>query len=198
MLQLYLNPTLIEVGCDEAGRGAMAGPVAAAAVILDPHKPIAGLNDSKKLSPKRREALAQEIKEKATAWAVAMIPPEKIDEINILNAAILAMHKALDQLPPTFQHILVDGNRFHPYPNIPHTCIVKGDTKFQSIAAASILAKTARDAQMCRLKEAYPQYGWENNKGYATQAHIAAMKKHGQSPWHRKTFRLHQQLRIPF
>ncbi len=198
MLQPYLNPTLIEAGCDEAGRGAMAGPVAAAAVILNPNKPIEGLNDSKKLSPKRREALAQEIKERATAWAVAMVSPEKIDEINILNAAILAMHKALEQLSSPFQHILVDGNKFHPYARIPHTCVVQGDAKFQSIAAASILAKTARDQRMCQLQEAYPHYGWESNKGYATQKHVEAMEKYGLSPWHRKTFRLHQQLRIPF
>ncbi len=198
MLKLYLHEGLVEAGCDEAGRGCMAGPVTAAAVILDPQKPLAELNDSKKLTAKKREILAPKIKEEALSWAVAMVAPEKIDAINILNASIMAMHLALDQLSVPFKHIIVDGNRFHKYQNISHTCIIKGDGKYQSIAAASILAKTARDEFMATLHQEYPQYDWLNNKGYATKKHIEAMTKLGQTPWHRKSFQLHRQLKLRF
>lgn len=198
MLKICLNKGVVEAGCDEAGRGCMAGPVTAAAVILDPEKPIEELNDSKKLSAKKRDELAVIIKEKALAWGVAMVSTEKIDEINILNASILAMHEALKSLELPFEHILVDGNRFHQYQNIQHSCIIKGDGKYQSIAAASILAKTARDEFMTKIHNDYPQYDWAGNKGYATKKHIEAMLKYGRSEWHRNSFKLHQQLKIPF
>jgi ribonuclease HII len=187
-LKSYFQKNLIEAGCDEAGRGCLAGPVVAAAVILpkDFFHPL--LNDSKKLSAKTRFSLRPVIEEKALAYAVAMIDNHEIDRINILNASIMAMHKAISMLNIVPEHIIVDGNRFKPYKNIPHTCIVKGDGKYASIAAASILAKTYRDEFMKKLSIDYPQYRWEINKGYATAIHRQAVKKYGISPNHRKTF----------
>jgi len=198
MLKSVFKEGVTEIGCDEAGRGCMAGPVVAAAVILDPENPVEGLNDSKKLSPRIRESLALEIKEKAKAYHVAFINPGVIDEINILNAAIKAMHEALNNIIIPFDHILVDGNRFHPYKDTPYSCIIKGDGKFQCIAAASILAKTARDEYMVKLHTNFPEYGWDKNKGYATQKHIDAMLQYGSTPHHRKSFHLHRQLKIEF
>lgn len=190
MLRSFLHQGLIEAGCDEAGRGCLCGPVACAAVILPPDFKCEELNDSKQLSEKKRDALRPLIEENAIAWAVVMVPPREIDEINILNASILGMHRALDQLRITPQHILVDGNRFKPYKNIPHTTVVKGDATFMSIAAASILAKTHRDELMMKLAQEFPGYSWEVNKGYPTKAHRKAIENLGITPHHRKTFRL--------
>ena len=189
MLLRCMNPDIIEAGCDEAGRGCLCGPVACAAVILPPDFKCPELNDSKKLTEKKREELRPLIEEKALAWAVVMVPPEEIDEINILNASILGMHRALEKLEITPQHILVDGNRFKPFRDIPHTTVVKGDGKYMSIAAASILAKTHRDELMMKLAEQYPGYGWEVNKGYPTKAHREAMARLGATPIHRLTFK---------
>jgi len=189
-LKPYLLKDRLEAGCDEAGRGCLAGPVTAAAVILDPRKPIKGLNDSKQLTEKLREELAPEIRARALAWAVAFVDAGEIDRINILKASILAMHKALDQLLVRPQHILVDGNRFYSYPGTEHTTVIKGDGQYQSIAAASILAKTARDAYMQQLHAEFPDYLWAENKGYPTQAHRAAIARIGPSPYHRKSFTL--------
>ncbi|MDE5744306.1 MAG: ribonuclease HII, partial [Paramuribaculum sp.] len=175
---------VIEAGCDEAGRGCLAGPVYAAAVILPPDFTHPLLNDSKKLTEKQREALRPVIEENALAWGVGIVTAEEIDNINILRASILAMHRALEALTIQPQHIIVDGNRFTSYKDIPFTTIVKGDAKFASIAAASILAKTHRDSAMMHLAEQYPQYGWEINKGYPTAAHRAAIAAHGPSPLH--------------
>jgi ribonuclease HII len=186
----------IEAGCDEAGRGCLAGPVVAAAVILAPKTRIQGLNDSKQLSEKKRNELAEIIMEEAIAWAVAMCTPQEIDEINILKASFLAMQRAVDQLTVQPEHLLIDGNRFSPYP-IPHTCVVKGDAKFASIAAASILAKTTRDAMMQQLHETFPQYFWNKNKGYPAPVHRAAIAQHGPCVHHRKSFKLlEEQLRL--
>lgn len=179
-----------EAGCDEAGRGCLAGPVVAAAVILDPENPIAALNDSKKLSAKKRMLLRSEIMDKALAYGIGIVDHIEIDQINILNASILAMHKALDQLTLRPQFILVDGNRFKPYQDLPFSCMVKGDARFAAIAAASILAKTERDLLMSKLHEAYPMYAWEQNQGYPTLAHRKAIAQHGVSPHHRLTFQL--------
>lgn len=181
----------IEAGCDEAGRGCLAGPVFAAAVILpaDFHHPL--LNDSKKLSEFRRELLREVIEKEATDWAVAEVSAVEVDEINVQNASILAMHRALDGLlrqEPAF--IIVDGNRFITYCGLPYECIIKGDGKYASIAAASILAKTWRDETMRKLHSEYPQYGWFENKGYPTEAHREAIRLYGTTPWHRKSFRL--------
>ncbi len=180
----------VEAGCDEAGRGCLAGPVYAAAVILPEDYDNPRLNDSKKLSEKRRVALAEEIKRDALAWSIGTCSPEEIDNINILNASMLAMHRALDQLSPRPEAVIVDGNHFKPYRDLPHTTIIKGDGKYQSIAAASILAKTARDEYMDRLAEDYPQYDWRSNKGYPTKAHRAAIKEHGITPHHRRSYQL--------
>lgn len=179
-----------EAGCDEAGRGCLAGPVVAAAVILDPGKPIAALNDSKKLSAKQRHLLQIEIKEKALCYGIGIVDHEEIDQINILNASILAMHKALEVLITQPAFILVDGNRFKPYKSIPHACMIKGDARFSSIAAASILAKTYRDDLMAKLHEAHPQYAWDRNQGYPTPQHRKAIANFGPSPCHRMTFQL--------
>ena len=179
-----------EAGCDEAGRGCLAGPVVAAAVILDPENPIAALNDSKKLSAKKRMLLRSEIMDKALAYGIGIVDHIEIDQINILNASILAMHKALDQLTLRPQFILVDGNRFKPYQDLPFSCMVKGDARFSAIAAASILAKTERDLLMSKLHEAYPMYAWEQNQGYPTLAHRKAITQFGVSPHHRLTFQL--------
>lgn len=190
MLKSHMNPGLIEAGCDEAGRGCLAGSVFAAAVILPEDYVNDGLNDSKQLSAKRRYELRREIESDALAWAVGVVTPEEIDEINILNASILAMHRALDQLKVRPEAIIVDGNRFKPYRFIPYSTVVKGDGKYLSIAAASILAKTYRDDYMDRLAGEFPQYGWTENKGYPTRAHREAIKKYGPTPYHRKSFRL--------
>lgn len=181
---------LVEAGCDEAGRGCLCGPVACAAVILPPYFKCEELNDSKQLSEKKRDELRPVIEENALAWAVVMVSPEEIDEINILNASITGMQRALDKLGVTPEHIIVDGNRFRPYKDIPYTTVVKGDAKFMSIAAASILAKTHRDELMLRLAEEFPGYGWDVNKGYPTKAHRNAIKDLGITPYHRKTFKL--------
>ncbi|MCE1198823.1 MAG: ribonuclease HII [Marinilabiliales bacterium] len=188
-----------EAGCDEAGRGCLAGPVFAAAVILPPdfHHPL--LNDSKQLSEKHRLQLREMILKEALAWSIGICDHLEIDQINILNASILAMHKALDQLSKQPEHILVDGNRFKRYKEIPHTCVVKGDSKYQSIAAASILAKTFRDDFMIQIHEAHPQYGWAVNKGYPTGKHREAIRCYGITEYHRKTFRLiEDQLAFPW
>jgi ribonuclease HII len=187
-----LHSDLLEAGCDEAGRGCLAGPVVAAAVLLNPDKPIVGLNDSKKLNPRLREQLALEIQEKALIYGIGLVSAAEIDKINILNASFLAMHRALDQLP-TPEFILVDGNRFRAYRQVKHQCIVKGDSLYQSIAAASILAKTHRDALMKKLAEEFPHYGWEKNMGYPTAHHRKAIKTFGTSPFHRLSFRLIEQ-----
>lgn len=191
MLLSCHHPNLPEAGCDEAGRGCLAGPVFAAAVILpaDYFHPL--LNDSKQLKEKQRDLLRTEIEQEAVDWAVAEISAEEIDRINILKASILGMHRALDNLKKVRPHfILVDGNKFYPYPETPHLCVVKGDGKYASIAAASILAKTWRDEAMCRLHQDFPHYNWLENKGYPTEAHRAAIRAHGISPWHRRSFRL--------
>jgi len=190
MLLHYLNKNLIEAGCDEAGRGCLAGAVFAAAVILPPDFRCEELNDSKQLTEKQRDALRPVIEKAALAWAVGITSPREIDKINILNASILAMHRALDQLNIQPQHILIDGNRFKKYQDIPHTTIVKGDGKYLSIAAASILAKTHRDEYILRLHEEFPQYDWCNNKGYPTEKHRKAIAEIGITPYHRKSFKL--------
>lgn len=189
-LTKFYQTNVLEAGCDEAGRGCLAGPVYAAAVILDKHKRIKYLDDSKKLTHAQRDELRFEIEEKALAWAVASFTNEQIDEVNILKASFLTMHKAIDNLDIKPQHLIIDGNRFIPYPNLTHTCIIKGDAKFQSIAAASILAKTHRDELMLQYHEEFPNYAWDQNKGYGTLKHRAAIEKHGITPYHRKTFRL--------
>lgn len=180
----------IEAGCDEAGRGCLAGPVFAAAVILDELHPIAGLNDSKQLSEKKREALRVEIEEKALSFGVAMLSNQDIDKHNILKASFMAMHGAIDKLIMEPAMLLIDGNRFIPYKRVNHTCIVKGDGKYQSIAAASILAKSYRDAYMMELHTQYPQYRWDQNKGYPTQVHRDAIREFGITPFHRMSFTL--------
>jgi ribonuclease HII len=190
MLQRYLQEGRIEAGCDEAGRGCLAGPVTAAAVILPPDFENELLNDSKQLTERQRDRLRPIIEREAVAWAVAMVSPQEIDRMNILRASITAMHRALDQLSVRPEAILVDGNRFYPYHDIPHTTIVKGDGKLMSIAAASVLAKTHRDELMRQLDEEFPQYGWAKNKGYPTPDHRAAIAAHGVSPHHRRTFQL--------
>ena len=190
MLASYFHKNKIEVGCDEAGRGCLAGPVVAAAVILPKTFKHLLLNDSKKLSEKKRDLLRTEIEEYSIAYAIGIVNHKEIDEINILNASILAMHRALDQIKKPFNCILVDGNRFKKYNKTEHRCIIKGDGKYFSIAAASILAKTYRDDLMKKLHLEHPQYQWENNKGYPTKSHRAAIKKIGVSKYHRKSFRL--------
>lgn len=190
MLLPYLQENRIEAGCDEAGRGCLAGAVYAAAVILPPDFKNEMLNDSKQLTEKQRYALRSVIEESALAWAVGIVSPEEIDQINILNASFLAMHRAIDQLKIRPQHLLIDGNRFNPYPGIPHTTTVKGDGKYLSIAAASILAKTYRDDYMNELHREYPVYDWDHNKGYPTKKHRAAIAAHGISPYHRKSYNL--------
>lgn len=188
MPHYYSN--LIEAGCDEAGRGCLAGSVYAAAVILpkDYDNPL--LNDSKKLTEKRRKVLRDQILRDAEAWAVGVVTPEEIDKINILNASFLAMHRALDQLAVRPEAVIVDGNRFNPYRDLPYTTIVKGDGKYQSIAAASILAKTFRDEYMDSLAKEYPYYDWQKNKGYPTKAHREGIRDHGPSPYHRMSYNL--------
>ncbi len=190
MLQPFLTPGIIEAGCDEAGRGCLAGPVTAAAVILPPDFKNELLNDSKQLTERQRNQLRPIIEREALAWAVAFVSPEEIDKINILKASITAMHRAIDQLSIRPEALLIDGNRFTPYHDIPHTTIVKGDGKMMSIAAASVLAKTHRDEYMCRIAEEFPQYDWATNKGYPTKKHRAAIAEFGASPYHRMSFQL--------
>ena len=190
MLLPYLEKGRIEAGCDEAGRGCLAGPVFAAAVILPEGYRNELLNDSKKLTDRQRNTLRPIIEKDALAWSVGIVTNEEIDRINILQASFLAMHRAVAALGIFPEHLLIDGNRFNPYPNIPHTCIVKGDGKMMSIAAASILAKTHRDEFMEKIHVDYPMYGWNVNKGYPTKAHRAAIEAYGSSPWHRRSFRL--------
>jgi len=198
MLKLSFTKNKIEAGCDEAGRGCLAGPVYAAAVILPNNFENELLNDSKKLKEKDRDALRLIIEKEATAWAVGIVDHQEIDEINILNASYLAMHRAIDQLSIKPELLLIDGNRFNPYKTIQHKCIIKGDGKFMSIAAASILAKTHRDEYMKTLDEKYPEYSWKQNKGYPTVAHRKAITLHGVSPFHRLSFNLNEQTRMEF
>lgn len=190
MLKSHYYESLIEAGCDEAGRGCLAGSVYAAAVILPSDYQNELLNDSKKLTAKKRYALREEIERDAIAWAVGIVTPEEIDKINILNASFLAMHRALDQLKVRPEAVIVDGNRFKPYHDLPSTTIVKGDGKYLSIAAASILAKTYRDDYMLSLAEEYSQYDWQSNMGYPTKKHRQAIREHGITPYHRKSYNL--------
>ena len=193
MLKNYYEQGRVEAGC-------LAGSVYAAAVILPPDYQNERLNDSKKLTARQRYALRQDIERDAVAWAVGVVTPQEIDQINILNASILAMHRALDQLQVRPEAIIVDGNRFKPYRDLPHTTIVKGDGKYLSIAAASILAKTYRDDEMVRLAQEYPDYDWQHNMGYPTRKHREAIRQHGITPYHRRTFNLlgSEELTIPF
>ena len=190
MLASHYYEGKIEAGCDEAGRGCLAGSVYAAAVILPDGYQNELLNDSKQLSEKKRYQLREIIERDAVAWAVGIVTPDEIDQINILNASILAMHRALDQLKVRPEAIIVDGNRFKPYQDLPHTTIVKGDGKYLAIAAASILAKTYRDDYMNQLAEEYPQYDWRSNKGYPTRKHREAIRQFGTTPYHRKSYNL--------
>lgn len=199
MLDLQLHKDLIECGTDEAGRGCLAGPVTAAAIILPKNFENSVLNDSKQLSEPKRKSLQLLLEDCAVSYGVTHIFMEDIDKINILNASILAMQHAIKQLNPQPQHIAVDGNRFKRYHNIPHTCVVKGDSKFLNIAAASILAKTHRDAYMEKIHREFPMYNWKKNKGYPTKAHREAIKKYGITKYHRKSFRLlPEQLQLKF
>ena len=199
MLEAKYSTCRLEAGCDEAGRGCLAGPVVAAAVILPEGFRNELLNDSKQLTEKQREELRPLIEREATAWAVALVDNEEIDRVNILKASILAMHRALDALEIRPEYILVDGNRFLPYGETPYACIVKGDGKYMSIAAASVLAKTHRDEYMRRLDKEYPAYHWAKNKGYPTRDHREAIAAHGISPLHRRTFQLlDRQMSLPF
>lgn len=198
MLKTSFTTGLIEAGCDEAGRGCLAGPVYAAAVILPEGYSNDRLNDSKKLSEKIRNELRKEIEQDALSFAVGTVDNETIDKINILNASFLAMHRAIAKLRQEPQLLLIDGNRFNPYPDIPHQCIIKGDAKFMSIAAASVLAKTYRDEFMEKMHEIYPEYGWMSNKGYPTPAHKRAIAENGICELHRKSFKINEQMKIDF
>lgn len=190
MLLPHFYTDCVEAGCDEAGRGCLAGSVYAAAVILPADYDNPRLNDSKQMTERRRYALREEIERDAVAWAIGVVTPEEIDRINILNASILAMHRALDQLCVRPGGIIVDGNRFRAYNDVPYTTIVKGDGKYQAIAAASILAKTYRDDYMAAIGREYPMYDWQTNKGYPTRAHRQAILDHGISPYHRRSYNL--------
>ena len=190
MLLSYLEKNRIEAGCDEAGRGCLVGPVYAAAVILPPDYHNKALNDSKQLTERQRVALRPIIENESIAWAIGIASPKEIDRMNILRASFLAMHRAIEQLKIVPEHLLIDGNRFIPFGSIPHTTIVKGDGIYLSIAAASILAKTYRDAYMHQLHNEYPAYNWHDNKGYPTQAHRDAIRVHGITPYHRRSFTL--------
>lgn len=190
MLTYKYSGFYYETGADEAGRGCLAGPVTAAAVILPESFDLALLNDSKQLSEKTRDLLAPLIKQQALCYHITNIEPQEIDEINILNASIKAMQHCIKNLNPVPQYIIIDGNRFKPVDNIPHSCIIKGDSKYMSIAAASVLAKTYRDEHMNMLHEEFPMYNWKKNKGYPTLEHREAIKKYGITKYHRKTFRL--------
>ena len=190
MLKLYMNEGIIEAGCDEAGRGCLAGDVYAAAVILPHDFRNELLNDSKQLNESQRYRLREVIERESLAWAVGIVTAKEIDRINILRASILAMHRAVEQLKIVPQHLLIDGNKFNPYPGIPHTTVIKGDATYMSIAAASVLAKTYRDDYMNRLHAEYPHYDWDHNKGYPTAKHRAGIKAHGLSPYHRMSYNL--------
>lgn len=190
MLQSFLIPNVLECGCDEAGRGCLAGSVFAAAVILPPDFTNEELNDSKQLTEAQRYRLRPIIEQAATAWGIGEVTAQEIDEINILNASILAMHRAISQLKIQPEHIIVDGNRFKPYKFIPYRTIVKGDAKFLSIAAASVLAKTYRDDYMQQLHKEFPMYHWNENKGYPTKQHRMAIRQHGSCPYHRMSYKL--------
>ena len=190
MLLPCMHEDLVEAGCDEAGRGCLAGAVFAAAVILPPGFRNEMLDDSKKLTERQRYELRGVVEENALAWAVGVVEPAEIDKINILNASFEAMHRAVARLKIRPQHLLIDGNRFNPYPGIPHTAVVKGDGKYLSIAAASILAKTYRDDYMNRLAEEFPMYDWKKNKGYPTKKHREAIREYGTTPYHRLSFNL--------
>ena len=190
MLKPYRTEGIIEAGCDEAGRGCLAGDVYAAAVILPPDFENKLLNDSKQLTEAQRYQLREIIQRDAVAWAVGIVTAAEIDKINILRASILAMHRAVDALKVRPEHLLIDGNKFSPYPGTPHTTIVKGDATYMSIAAASILAKTYRDDYMLALAGEYPMYDWQNNKGYPTAKHRAAIREYGTTPYHRTSFNL--------
>lgn len=193
MLKSYFHKSKLEAGCDEAGRGCLAGPVTAAAVILPKKWNHPLLNDSKKMSAKHRNELKEIIMEEAIAYSINMVHNEEIDKVNILNASFIAMHRALDRIIKeghSLELLLIDGNRFHQYNSLPHKCIIKGDGKYTSIAAASILAKTARDEYMAKMHSKYPIYHWESNKGYPTLAHRAAIEEHGRTPLHRKSFKV--------
>ncbi len=196
MLKMHHTKGMLEAGLDEAGRGCFAGPVCAAAVILPDGYRHELLNDSKLLTEKHRNMLRTEIEEHALAWAVAMVSNEEIDEINILNASILAMHRALDKLNKVPEFLLIDGNRFHAYKDIPHECIIKGDGKYLSIAAASVLAKTHRDEYMVNIHSEYPAYNWANNKGYPTRDHKDAINEFGITHYHRLSFNMNEQLKM--
>lgn len=189
-LKNYLEKGKVEVGCDEAGRGCLAGPVYAAAVILDPKKRYSKLDDSKKLSKKKRETIRLWIEKNALAWAVGRVKAKEIDEINILNASFLAMHRAIAKIELQFDHLLIDGNRFNPFQGKPHHCIIKGDGKYKSIAAASILAKTHRDEYMQQIAIDFPEYDWQNNQGYPTKKHRDAVIELGRCIHHRQSFKL--------
>ncbi len=190
MLLPYLKHRRIEAGLDEAGRGCLAGPVTAAAVILRPRFTHPLLNDSKQLTERQRDLLRPMIEKESLAWAVSFVSPKEIDEINILNASFLAMHRCVDQLKLRPDHLLIDGNRFNAYEGIDHTCIIKGDGKYRSIAAASVLAKTHRDEYMLNAHEKFPEYGWNKSKGYPTKTHRSAIALHGATPHHRMSFTL--------
>jgi ribonuclease HII len=199
MLKPFHNEGDVEAGCDEAGRGCLAGPVFAAAVILSPDFRNPVLDDSKKLSVKNRQQLRPVIEQEALAWGVGVVDEREIDQINILNASFLAMHRALESLHILPTHLLIDGNRFNPFGETPYSCIVKGDGIYASIAAASILAKTHRDAYMERLHLEYPQYGWKRNMGYPTRMHRKAIFEHGPTHYHRRSFKLlDDQMRFDF
>ncbi len=198
MLKSHYHEGLIEAGCDEAGRGCLAGSVYAGAVIFPADYENADLNDSKQLTDKRRHQLREIIERDAIAWAVGIVTAEEIDQINILNASILAMHRALDGLKVRPEAVIVDGNRFKRYQSLPYATIVKGDAKYLSIAAASILAKTYRDDEMDRLAEEFPQYEWQRNKGYPTRAHRAAIEAYGITPYHRRSFHLTEEKELSF
>jgi len=197
-MRSYFQTSLLEAGCDEAGRGCLAGPVFAAAVILPRDFTHDILTDSKKLNSRQRYLLRDEIKEKAIAWAVASCDNHEIDRINILKASVRAMHKAIEQLVVRPEYLIIDGNYFIPYPDVPHKTIVKGDALYYSIAAASVLAKTYRDDYMKKISIEYPQYLWEKNKGYPSREHRDAIAVHGVTPYHRRSFQLLPQPEIPF
>ena len=200
MLLPYYKEDVVEAGCDEAGRGCLAGSVYAAAVILPPDYHNEKLNDSKQLSASQRYALREEIERDAIAWALGIVTAQEIDEMNILRASITAMHRAIDALKVRPEHLIIDGNRFYKYQDLPHTTVVKGDGKYLSIAAASILAKTYRDDYMKELHNEYPFYGWNHNAGYPTKEHRQGIETHGTTPYHRMTFNLTGtvQLELPF
>jgi len=199
MLKSFHTIGTAEAGCDEAGRGCLAGPVFAAAVILPPGYQNSSLDDSKLLSAKSREQLREVVEREALAFGTGLVDEKEIDAINILNASFLAMHRALSMLKIKPEHLIIDGNRFNPYGKVAHTCVVKGDAKYASIAAASILAKTYRDGFMIKLHQEYPVYGWDRNKGYPTQSHRKALLEHGPSPYHRRSFKLfNDQMELDF